>query len=255
MTRPTTVAMKADRSRGGSLLTSTVQAIRGLLLKRGLALIPGDCGYVLACLAADDSSATVLNSFPKDAFGHLNVSFTSFYALTEHSNYNTDAKRPWLELSLLTTSILEAFTPGPITVICSASSNLPQGFATELAPTTGRKVAAVRISDSIAERQIAGATMYPLATRQLLSSHQSAGPSPITGFEQAVDVVSTATEQFGRIGWIAVEDEVDRFSPLLPTIVDASTGTPTLIQAGAVPMTGIEALARQLPASSFEDWG
>lgn len=239
----------AERTQSGALRTSSVQAIRSLMLKRGMALIPSDCGYVLAALAADEASAQLLGKLTGQPAGACELSFQSIFALSERSTQSDKPGEAWFGLSLPTISILERFTPGPVTVICERTHNLPDGFASGF----DNGGVALRVPDSLPEGQIAGSTIYPLATRALLNAG-SPGSAPITDFSHALAIVSEAAARYGTLGWIAVEGaQSQRFSQ--KTVVDARHREPLLLQEGDIPFSEMKAAAADLPGEAFEDWG
>lgn len=255
MTAPSVVVSARDRTNGGSLLTASIQVVRGVMLKRGLAIIPSDNGYVLAGLAVDESSASILSSFSEEVAGPITITFASYHALMQKSESELDAVKPWLKVSLLAAGIIERLTPGPLAIVCEANSNMPRGFATMWTKQTQKVGVAIRIPDSIIERQVAGATIYPIATRQLLVREAGASRRPVVDFQEALKLVTIATDSALAIGWVAVEGDFDNMPPRPSTIVDTLGGEPDLVYEGSIPFEKIEAGVKRLPTISFEDWG
>lgn len=249
MSQPQRIVPLSERSANGALKSITVQAIRSILLKRGVVLLPSDSGYSVGLLAADGTAASFLGRFLQDFGGGQCLAFESYYQLSEHSNHTTESHEIWVNLSFPGLSVIEQFTPGPLVMLCDAVSELSQKFAW---PNETYKVG-VRISDSVAERQIAGSTLYPLALRPLFDN-ALANRMPIVDFKRAVSIVSECSARLGGIGWVAVEGRRSDFVGRPDTIVDASGSSLGLIEEGAISYAAIENAARQLPALSFEDW-
>ena len=243
MTGPDFVVKETARTMAGSLRTSDLRAIRSKLMAQGLVLLPGDTCYRLGSYAAYEESVEVLSSI-------LSVKYSDIHLTAP----NFESAIKWIDDSnFAATSLLEQLTPGPITVFCAPSS-----FAQDNSPSIRRLAAdnsgkvGFRIPDSSIERDIASTNEhYLIASAPIL--HTETGEQ-IVEFQEALTNVEAQISRYGRAGWGAVEGRVCWSGPTSVVGVE-STGAIHLLSEGVVPLEQIEACARLMPSTSFDDWG
>jgi len=238
MSKPNSI-VSSERTRGGALLTSTIQLIRQYLLHRGLILLPSDTGYSMAALAIVESAYNDINTLLSRKEEPISLAFPDFLRV-----------RQWVELNTVAAILLERFTPGPITVVCNANSRIPVEFTTETIGSKSRTIG-VRIPDSIVERQVAACTSYLTTTAAVRNPKDG---RIVQNFEEAVEIVTSGIPRIGNPSWIAVEGS--GFYGKHSTVVHVNYNPEglRLIREGEIPFEKVKGVMDTLPAWAFEDW-
>lgn len=243
MTKPEFVIRLSSRTAGGSLRTSDLRLIKSKLTAQGFVLLPSDTCYSLAAYAVYDDTHSNINKILSR--GEEPISLCA-------SNYEEALK--WIDNSNHTAiTLLEQFTPGPITVVCTTSDTVRQRvrfFRNAIAAKNG--TIGMRISDSIVERQVSATNENYLITTTAV--RDPASKRAITEFNKALEIVQRGIKAFGRAGWGAIEG--GGFFERHSTVVEASReGRLQLIREGGIPFSKIEAASRIMPSTMYEDWG
>lgn len=243
MSKPEFVIRKSDRTPAGSLRTSDVRRIRSKLMAQGFIVVPSDTCYSLAAYAAVDDTHKNINKILSRGNEPISVCAA-----------NIEEALKWIDGSnYAAISILEQFTPGPITLVCNPSE-WAQGFSRFFSNTIGDKKGniGIRISDSLIERDVAATSDYLITTPAIRDPNNN--HSIVTDFARALEIVESGIAAFGGAGWGAIEG--DGFLQVHSTVVKANRdGTVHLIREGAIPLSEIEVAARIIPSTLFDDWG
>lgn len=239
MSNPKVVVKIADRTKGGSLYTATVQRIRAALRWRGFVLLPSDTCYSIAGLASNKDVFDRINTLLGREKMPISLAFPDFWEVER-----------WVELNAVSAILLEKFTPGPITIVCNANPKLPVAFTNQTIGSAKRTIG-VRIPDSVVERQAASCTQYPITTAAVRDPKDG---KIVQNFEQAIEIVGMGIDKLGDLDWVAVEGE--GFFSQHSTVVQVADGVERLrlIREGDIPFEEIKAVSSILPAWSYEDW-
>lgn len=122
-------------------------------------------------------------------------------------------------------SLARAFWPGPLTIIVSASSAVPEAFRSD-SGTIG-----LRMPASDTALALIGALGCPVSTT---SANPSGRPAPY----RACDLDAALMRAVGAV----VTDDAEK-SGVASTVLDCSGGSPVVVRAGAVTDADIRALA------------
>jgi L-threonylcarbamoyladenylate synthase len=227
-----------DRTAGGALTSRELALVANKLLRRGFVLLPSDTGYSVAVIPHDADTRRFVNTLlGRPAGWPVSLAFSGMRSVRDYAR---------LELGAL--HLLEAFTPGPITVVCPVSAEPGrQRFAAQALGAPDLTIG-VRIPDSAVERDVAACTPYPITTAAV---RDPAG-AIVQSFAEAVEILDSASLE--RTGWYAIEG-TDRFRSKHSTVVRVSGPTVELLRSGDIPFADIERISRELPAGAFENWG
>lgn len=242
MSEPDFVIPFSNRTRGGSLRTSDLRIVRSKLMAQGFALLPSDTCYSLAAYAAhDDTYANINKILSRDG------SPISLCA----SDYETALK--WIDnKNFVALTLLEQFTPGPITVVCSPSEALrPNSRFFEKTISATNNMIGIRIPDSVVERQVSATHDAYLITTVAVRNPTS--KLVVTDFIEAVELVKRGIIAFGGAGWCAIEGGT--FYDSHSTVVQANRNGAQLIREGDIPFSKIESASKIMPSMAYEDWG
>ncbi len=135
-------------------------------------------------------------------------------------------------VSLIAEALLDAFTPGPLTLV------LPKSPAVPKIVTAGLDTVGVRIPSLPVARQFLSACGVPVAAP---SANRSGRPSPTTWRAAYEDLV-------GRVPCILRGGRTD--AGLESTVVDVTTDVPTVLRPGAV---SLEAIREVVPNAEWVD--
>jgi L-threonylcarbamoyladenylate synthase len=240
MSNPFLTISKAERSPGGSLSVRHIDTVERTLRQRGYILLPSDTAYSLAAIAEDRELQVRLNKILSRPDWPISLAFPS-----------ASAAREWIVSDLIVDHLMERFCPGPITIVCKAKSPpVPAAFFdTTIASHDG--TIGVRIPDSVVEREVAGCTKYPITTAAVRDIRTG---EAISGFTQALGIVSAGTDLVPEAIWCAIEGEM--VYPRHSTVVRVTTaGRLELIRAGHVPLEELERSVAELPATVFRNRG
>lgn len=241
MPEPAHVVSLGDRTKTGLLRSRDITLIREQLLRGGFVLLPSDTCYSLAMVPHDKGRRDMINGIldrPED--WPMSVAFSSINSV-----------RRFVDLSPVAARILEAFTPGPITVVCESRPD-PDVlmFVTEGIGSLDATIG-VRIPDSPIEREVASCTDHPVTTVAVRDREGK----PIRSFEQALEQVETATRLVSTPGWCAIQGDDDMFFGNHSTVVRVSGDTVRDMRNGDLPFDEILRATRDLPPSLREEAG
>ena len=240
MIEPISIIEQKERTRNGTLTSARLEELAQRLTRRGFILLPSDTGYSLAALVSDDNSSKHINTILNRENEPVSLAFPSYLSVREGK---------WVELNPLATVLIEHFTPGPITIVCKVSPTPPAKILDALG--SPRQTIGVRIPDSVVERDVAGATRWPITTVGIRDPDK---PDEIVkSFSRALEIVASGAERLGRIGWSAIEGGA--FYDSHSTVVDVSNGSGELVlrREGYLPFERIKAVQRLPSIWSFED--
>ncbi|HEX8629712.1 MAG TPA: Sua5/YciO/YrdC/YwlC family protein [Catenuloplanes sp.] len=225
---PTFMISGGERTRGGALSVDNVNRVARMLLSGGFAVLPSDTAYSVAAIAVTGSTRTTINTLLGRANMAVSMAFPSMPAV-----------RRWIQPSPVVEKILGRYCPGPITVVCPGSLELPASFFSEGARGPNLTIG-VRIPDSVVERDVAAATGYPITT---VAVRDRATGAVVTSFDEALAVVEAGMVEIGGAPWCAVEGT--EFYPAHSTVV-AVTGDGRIEEKrpGDIPFADIEAAIR-----------
>jgi L-threonylcarbamoyladenylate synthase len=237
MSEPFLTIRADDRTPGGSLSIRHLDSISGNLNDLGYVLLPSDTAYSLAALAIDTQMQVRINKILNRPDWPVSLAFQS-----------ASAVRSWISPSFVVDHLLEAFCPGPITVVCEARPQIPGKFFNETINSQNRTIG-VRIPDSVVEREVAGCANYPVATAAV---RDPATGQAVTNFERAVEIVSGGMDAIPDAAWCAIAGPMI-YSAHSTVVQVLKSGRLKLIREGFIPFADIERSVRQLPATFFRD--
>ncbi len=225
------------RTAGGALTSRDLALAANKLLRRGFVLLPSDTGYSVAVIPHDADTRRFINTLLRRPVDWpVSLAFSGMRSVRDYAR---------LELGAL--HLLEAFTPGPITVICPVSAEPGrQRFAAQALGAPDLTIG-VRIPDSSVERDVAACTPYPITTAAV----RDAAGAIVQSFSQAVEILDTASDGLEHAGWYAIEG-TDRFRSKHSTVVRVSGPAVELLRQGDIPFTDIKRISQDLPAGAFE---
>lgn len=232
MNNPVSIIHLTERTRGGSLHSYHVQRIARHLLAHGVVLLPSDSCYSLAALAVNRDMYRNINLLLNRHDLPISIAFPNYNKAQEYANLHS-----------LAACLLQQFTPGLITVVCRASSRMPEKFTEEVVRSNDGTVG-VRIPDSIVEREVANCTMFPITTVAVRDEHDNI----VQHFEQAVEIVKRGmTRLRAPLPWIAIEG--GSFATEHSTVVRVNevAGRVELIRPGAIPFEAIQEVIKTMP--------
>lgn len=241
MNKPVCIIKSLERTRNGSLFTSTIQQIRGILLARGFILLPSDTCYSIAALAIDKKVYTTINTLLNRKVEPFSLAFPNLSKVEE-----------FVYLNAVSASLLETFTPGSLTIICNARQEVAIELTSEVLGFDNRTIG-VRIPDSIIERDVASCTEYPITTVAIRDPKDN---KVVTNFEQAMEIVTKGTENLENATiWGAIIEDGE-FSAAHSTVVRVYDGDERLklLREGDIPFENIKSAANDTPFWAIEEW-
>jgi L-threonylcarbamoyladenylate synthase len=238
MSSPQFVIDNVIRTDGGSLPTSVIQKVGTRLLQWGFVLLPSDTCYSLGALAIDESVRNKVIAI----LGRNNEPISLAFSNYQHV-------QRFVEMNNTIAMLLERFTPGPITIVCKAKTNVPQEFLSRTVGSTDGTIG-VRIPDSFIEREVTASTKYPLMT---IAVRDFETGEAIQDFKKALDIISLGTDRAGGAGWAAVEG--GPFYASHSTVIRVvDLNKVELIREGDIPFTDILEAIKTLSGWAVEDW-
>jgi len=240
MSKPNLIIKRSDRTRTGALPTSRLQRIKGSLLGHGFILLPSDTCYSVAALAIDRRVQSNVNNLLSRSKEPISLSFPNIVRVEN-----------FVYLNPISASLLERFTPGPITVVCNARAEVPIELTSQIVGSSDRTIG-VRISDSFIERDVASCIQYPITT---VAVRDPADNSVVKNFEQAIEIVEKGMRNLENIIWgAAVEGE--EFYANQSTVVHVTNDAEKLklLREGDIPFKEIQLASSNMPFWSIEDW-
>ena len=241
MSRPEFTFDRMHRTDGGALPTSLIQRVRSKLVRRGFVLLPSDTCYSLAALAADDATRRAVNAALGRRDYPISLAFSSYLAVQQ-----------LIDVDNTTALLLECFTPGPITLVCKAKSDVSSDLLSGAVGSPDRTIG-VRIPDSRIERDVAACTSFPLMS---VAVREPETGEAVQDFNRACQMVDSGTDRLGHIGWGALEG--DGFYATHSTVVRVHGPEGIrLIREGDIPFDEILRVGSSPNPSglAMEDWG
>jgi L-threonylcarbamoyladenylate synthase len=192
---PDFVISAADLEPHGALSEADRRRVAEVLRGRGFVLLPSDTAYsvaaVLLAKATRDSINELLGRPPSIP---ISMAFPTVAA--------TDR---WIAPNPTVARLLVRYCPGPITVVCRAAPGaVPTALLNEGIAGQNRTVG-VRIPASVVERDVAGATAYPVTT---VAVRNGGGGDVVTSVEGALLAVQAGLARTDFPRWCVVEGNV-----------------------------------------------
>jgi tRNA A37 threonylcarbamoyladenosine synthetase subunit TsaC/SUA5/YrdC len=228
---PSLVIHRHDREPQGNLLPGHLAQIRRVLQDQGFVLLPSDTAYSVATWPRTSRTRMQINEMLQRANEPLSLAFPSVAIVQQWTTPNDVADR-----------LLDCFTPGPITVVRSASRLIPADFTRELLGSQNHTIG-VRIPDSAEERQVAGAGKSPVTTVPVQYVTDD-GRSPVTSFTDALAIFAKRIAAIDAAPtWCAIEGTI-HYS-ITSTVVEilGESGSYKIKRVGAIPEADIHACA------------
>jgi L-threonylcarbamoyladenylate synthase len=195
VSKPSLIVRLHDRDPQGALLPEHLAEIRRVLQDEGFVLVPSDTAYSVAAWPRTGQTRARIIEMLNRPNEPLSLAFPSLNVVQQWTTPNRVADR-----------LLECFTPGPITVVRSASRLIPAEFTRELIGSLNHTIG-VRIPDSPEERQVAGAGASPVTTVPV--QYPGAGRrAPVKTFADALDILEERIAAIGGAPWCAIEGTI-----------------------------------------------
>lgn len=226
-----------QRTRGGAVSSRNAEFIRTKLLAGGFVLLPSDTCYSVAMIPWSDTSRSQLNDMlGRPANQPISIAYSSIGHAHKH-----------VRMSIAISTVLEALTPGPLTVVCPVNESATyRSFAYKAIGSLDATIG-VRISDSAIEREISG--MHHLGiTSTAIRDHEG---REIRDFDAAVSSIRSYSKLAAN-GWYAIESRAGEFAARHSTVVRVTeSGALEVIRHGDVHKSEIEKILDGLPTSAF----
>lgn len=223
MSRPDFVINKAQRTSGGALEMSVLEKVGGKLLSGGFVLLPSDTCYSLGALPINEDTRKNVDAILDRHLGPISLAFGSYPQVEQFMAENA-----------MVALLIKHFTPGPITIVCKAKDAVPEYFLRNTIGSLDRTIG-VRIPDSLAERDIAAGTQFPLMTVAVRENERE-----VRDFQRALELVRLGTEKLGGADWAAIEANAV-FRESHSTVIRVSgLDKVSLIREGEIPFAKIE---------------
>jgi L-threonylcarbamoyladenylate synthase len=245
MPEPERIYRRCDLTPAGQLTVEAVDRVHDVLMDRGAVLLPSDTAYSFAMLPLGVEIRQTVNAVLGRPDIPISLAFPS-----------VRVAREWIGPNRVANALLQKYCPGPITVVTSARDS-------ERAKRANRSLngaisdrffeviavqdwtLGVRIPDSIIEREVADATVYPINTTPVLDAQGA----PVLDFDQAVARVTTGIANLRNVAqpeWIAIEG--DRFRDSRSTVVRVDDrGRLEKIRDEHIPFAEIKSFVASLP--------
>lgn len=231
----------SDLTKSGSLKTRDLQLVSYFLLHHSYILLPSDTGYSIAALANSRAVYDRVNKLLRRDSEPISLAFNNFRRVEEY-----------IEMDMVAAHLLEKFTPGPLTLVCKANSQLEDDVSRKTLGSD-KKTIGVRLPDSMIEREVSACTIYPITTAAV---REPVSKQIVTDFDQAIEIITNNTKDMDNVGVIAIEG--DSFYSKHSTVVEVSKGTEriSLIREGDIPFDDIKNSVETIPYSQWavDDW-
>lgn len=224
---------------GGALRQRDLAACVDVLINGGLVITPSDTAYALSGLPLAEGVVTTINSILDRGAEPNSLAFGSLVLVERWSHLNLTARR-----------LLEALTPGPLTLVVEAADSLGDDTLASVLGDEARHLG-VRLPDSAVERQLSIEVMQPLTTAAIRDRNGAACRS----FDEAVDRVRAGIAESGarvrRV--VAVPTGVFPYS-LHSTVVRCGRDGHQMLRRGAINEADIEKAATSMAYFEVSDW-
>ncbi len=229
MTEPTLVVRRDDRDAQGKLLSEHVEQIRKVLHDQGFVVLPSDTAYSVAAWLRTAEMRQQINAMLFRENEPISLAFPSLKVV-----------RDWTVENKVADELLKRFTPGPITVVRSASRRIPAEFTRKLLYSLNHTIG-VRIPNSAEERQVAGVGESPITTVPVLDRPVEDKRPVVTSFAQALGLIRERTDAIGNPPWCAIEGEIRYTQTSTVVEVLGESGVWKILRPGAIPPEDIDA--------------
>jgi tRNA A37 threonylcarbamoyladenosine synthetase subunit TsaC/SUA5/YrdC len=229
MSEPSLVVRRNERDAQGNLLSYHLTEVRRILRARGFVMLPSDTAYSVATWMRVSQTRRQINELlDREKNEPISLAFPS-----------AEVVRRWTTKNAAADHLLECFTPGPITVVRTASRLVPVAFTQELMGGLNHTMG-VRIPNSAEERQVAGLGANVVTTVPVRNLKVDRRP-PVTSFDEAVASIKDRVEAFDGAPWCAIEGEL--LYPVTSSVVEVlgKGGNYTILRQGAIPKAEIQA--------------
>jgi tRNA A37 threonylcarbamoyladenosine synthetase subunit TsaC/SUA5/YrdC len=231
VSEPSFIVHRHERDPEGNLLPEHLAEIRQVFQDQGFVVLPSDTAYSVAAWPRTSQTRIKINEILQRANEPLSLAFPSVAVVQQWTTPNDVADR-----------LLNCFTPGPITVVRSASRLIPADFTRELIGSQNHTIG-VRITDSAEERQVAGVGASPVTTVPVQYVKPD-GRSPVTSFEDALTIFG---ERIAAIGggalWCAIEGTIQYSRGSTVVEMLGESGSYEIKRSGVIPDRDIHACA------------
>jgi len=193
VSEPSFIVRLDERDAEGKLLPAHLAELRRVLQAGGFVMLPSDTAYSVATWLRTERTRRQINELlGREKTEPLSLAFPSL-----------EVVRRWSAKNELADELLERFTPGPITVVRTASRLVPTAFTRELCGSVNHTLG-VRISSSVAECQVAGLGSSVITTVPVRDLKAPRKP-PVRSFAVALANVKDRIAAFRGAPWCAVE--------------------------------------------------
>lgn len=241
MPEPAFVIDRGRRTPGGELLDEDLALVEQVLSGNGFVLLPSDTAFSVAALLLDASVRDRINTLLARRDLAISMAFPSAAVV-----------RRWTADNPVVDLLIERFCPGPITVVCQAA---PRGVPTgvlDKAVAGRNRTLGVRIPNSAVERQVAGATEFPVTTAAVRSTDDTRRDEVVTSLDVAMRVVRNGLQKSGFPSWGVIDGEIRYTRNSTVVEVTADGGTLALRREGALPFATIQAAVDEYLADRGE---
>lgn len=224
------IISKEDRTNEGSLKNNAIRRISKHLSNGDFVIVPSDTCYSIAASMNNETIYKKINTILNRNDDPISVAFPSFRVAEKYAH-----------LSYQERGILEKYTPGPITLICSIHDEKDRekiGFVTRVKDNT----IGIRIPDSRIEREVAGSRDYPISTVAIRDTNGKI----VQDLDDAIDIVLQGIENLEEPVGIGVI-EGDNFLNKHSTVVKVLNGKIDVLREGEIPFNDIEDLFNSFP--------
>lgn len=195
----------ADLTGGQVLRSQHVEAIRQLLVReRSFVILPSDTCYALAGVPVAKNLSARMNLILSRRPEPISLAFDSVQRVSKYVKLDSVALR-----------LLEALTPGPLTLVCPLLDSIVPQLAHVVLDAPLRELG-VRIPDSSLERQMVTACESPLTTVAIRDPRTA---EPIRSLGRATDLVLAGLPRAREVGQIAVVESPFEFRAEHSTVV------------------------------------
>jgi L-threonylcarbamoyladenylate synthase len=192
---PSFVVSRDERDADGKLLPAHLAELRGVLQAGGFVLLPSDTAYSVATWLRTERTRRQINALLDRENEPLSLAFPS-----------REVVRRWTTPNEAADELLERFTPGPITVVRTASRLVPAAFTRELLGSLNHTIG-VRIPNSVEERQVAGLGSSVITTVPVRYLTLPKKPA-VKSFADAAATIGDRIAAFDGAPWYAIEGEI-----------------------------------------------
>lgn len=224
---------KEDRTLNGSIKNRDIQVIKQHLLHSNLIIVPSDTCYSIAACVFNDEIYKKINKILNRKDIPISIAFPNYTVAEEFGDLNIRVR-----------GLLEKFTPGPITVICSVTNRDTRLKKVGQVIRSKDNTIGIRIPDSQIEREVAGSTKYPITTVAVRDTNGKI----VQDLDEAIEIVLMGIEKLNEpieVGAI----EGDNFYKTHSTVVKVIDGNIKLERKGEIPFDKIKSVIDDYPIS------